>query len=141
MTYELKKINLFSAIKMSLLIHVVLGLVLGLFVGFMILLIGGLANMIPSGTNYDGAQTLPFAAGIFGGFAIMLVYVIFIPVMGVIGTAIVVSLYNLFARLWGGMKLELDNIVVITSAAVSPSTPEIFLDKPGSTSPGGESNV
>jgi hypothetical protein len=131
MTYELKKINLVSALKISLLIHIVIGLVVGLLAGITMLFISSFAGMIPSRGGFNNMQNFPFAFGIFGSFFIMIAYLIMVPVMGVIATAIVVSLYNLFARLWGGLRIELNNIAhiattpAVQAAVVGPSeTPE-----------------
>ena len=126
MTFELKKIDLFSAIKVSFIVHIIIGLLLGLFIGsVMAFVMSFVGQFIP----YDqmGNDGPSFGAiGALGGFFMAFVYAIFISVVnGVIVTGIVVLLYNLIAGWVGGVKLNLQEIPGINvkpSATIAQST-------------------
>jgi hypothetical protein len=135
MIYEIKKINLFSALKIALLIYLLIGFVMGLFVWFMMLIIGNLGKLAPSG-DFDNSLNLPSSFGILGGLAIMVAYTIIIPIMGSIMTAIMIGLYNLFAGLWGGLKLELNSVPVDSSAITAPNSIQFAPQNPQSNQEG-----
>lgn len=114
MVYELKKIDLFGAIKISFFINAVLGLLLGLFIGmFVAFFLGIIGQLMPyDQMNWNGPNLGAF--GIFGGFIIGLFYAVFIAVFnGVILTGIVVLLFNLFAGWLGGIKLTFNEIPAV----------------------------
>ncbi|OQX90937.1 MAG: hypothetical protein B6D58_09195 [candidate division Zixibacteria bacterium 4484_95] len=111
MQFELKKIDLFSAIKISFIVNAVLGLAIGLFAGAILAFFMGFINqMMP----YE--QTFPLTPqfGFLGGFFLSLFYAVFLSVInGVIITGIVVLLYNLIAGWVGGIKLNMLTISTI----------------------------
>jgi hypothetical protein len=108
MQFELKKIDVFSAIKISFIINAILGIAIGLFAGTIFAFVMGFINqMMP----YE--QTFPLSPqlGFLGGILLSLFYAVFLSVVnGVIITGIVVLLYNLIAGWVGGIKLNLPSI-------------------------------
>lgn len=133
MVYELKKIDLFGAIKISFFVNAVIGLLLGLFIGLvMAFFMGIFQQMIPSDQmnfNMPNFGALGFIGGIIVGF----MYAIFIAVFnGIILTGIAVLLFNLFAAWLGGIKLTFNEI-----PAVIKSTMTLAEEKPDQ---GGSSN-
>lgn len=108
MQFELKKIDVFSVIKISFIINAVLGFAIGLFIGTIFAFITGFINqMMPY------KQTFPLSPqfGFLGGIFLSLFYAVFLSVVnGVIITGIVVLLYNLIAGWVGGIKLNLPSI-------------------------------
>jgi hypothetical protein len=104
MRYELKKIDLWSAIKISFMINAIIGLAIGLLIGaFFALIFGVLGNMAPS----DSRDLVNIPLGPLGGFFFGMAYAVIIAVFnGIIMTSIAVILYNLFSGWLGGIKIE-----------------------------------
>ena len=117
MEFELKKIGLWSAVKISFLINALLALLIGLLIGFSLMLIMGFAQqMMPyDQTSWGGPDLM--SLGMFGGFFIGILYAAFIVVVNVIVTAIAVLLYNLFAGWLGGIKFTMHEV----PAVIEPS--------------------
>jgi hypothetical protein len=131
-TYEIKRIGLFSAIKTLFLLGGFSGFVLGL-------LQWGLVNFI-----WWAGQNAPIQPGLFGqpgaeellGEALGAVGIIF-PFFGAIGGAmcgviggfLLTGLYNLAARIWGGLELQLES-----SSAPQPTLP-LGPTRPGEATP------
>lgn len=126
MNFELKKIDFFSAIKISFLINAVIGLLVGLIIGFILMIFIGFAqNLIPYNQMDMGGTDLG-AIGMFGGMLIGLLYAVIIAVgNGIIITGIVVLLYNLFAGWLGGVKLKLEGSALEVVAQPKPTQPSM----------------
>ena len=108
MQFELKKIDIFSAIKISFIINAILGLAIGLFAGAILAFIMGFINQL---MPYQQISPLGPQFGALGGLFLGLFYAVFLSVVnGVIITGIVVLLYNLIADWIGGIKLDLLSI-------------------------------
>ncbi|MCP4580383.1 MAG: hypothetical protein GY839_02100 [candidate division Zixibacteria bacterium] len=125
MNYELKKIDLFSAIKISFLVNAIIGLLVGLLIGLIMMVIMGVAGSVMPYDQMDYGGPDIGAMGMFGGFFIGILYALLIAVgNGIILTGIVVLLYNLFAGWLGGIKLKFDKIPdeTVSQTAVSQST-------------------
>jgi predicted membrane-bound spermidine synthase len=126
MNFELKKIDFFSAIKISFLVHAVIGLVIGLLIGFfMMIFIGLFQNLMPTNQMDFGGPDFG-AFGILGGFFIGMLYAVIIAVVnGIILTGIVVLLYNLFAGWLGGIKFKLEGSALEVIASPQPTPPPV----------------
>jgi len=108
MKFELKKIDLFSAIKISFLINAILGLVVGLCLGiFMTLFYSVFSQLIPYDQIDYSAPAMP-VIGVMSGFFFAVFYMALMAVInGIIITGLVVIMYNLIAGWLGGLKFEL----------------------------------
>jgi len=118
MLWELKKIDLVSALKVSFIINAIIGVIVGLLVGFTMAFIFSLAGQF--GNDFGGFD--PAAMGIFGGFFLGFVYALFIAIgNGIILTSIFVFLYNLIAGWVGGVKLHFKDAQLVQASAPQPS--------------------
>lgn len=121
MQFELKKIDLFSAIKISFIVNAVLGLAIGLFAGAILAFVMGFINQI---MPYEQISPLSPQFGALGGLFLGLFYAVFLSVVnGVIITGIVVLLYNLIAGWIGGIKLDMFSVSGIQIKPATSVTP------------------
>lgn len=104
MNLELKKIDVWSCIKISFILYGIFGLIIGIFYAILLTFLGGILNTF--GGREFGAFSGLFtgAVGIFMAFFLALFY----AVIGAIFTAIFVWLYNVIARAAGGIRLNLE---------------------------------
>ena len=101
MDYEIKRIRIWSAVKVGFVIWGALGFLLGLYMALMMPVMMKLLGAIaPLG---DGAEMIGPAAFI----VFPAVYALMGAVGGTIFTLIFVALYNLMASLLGGIEIEL----------------------------------
>jgi len=92
----LKRVGVLSVGKIMGAIYVVLGL-----------LIGGIVSLFAVlGASFGGREALP---GIVGGVAAIVLLPIFYGILGFLGGIITAALYNVAARLLGGIELEFEN--------------------------------
>jgi fatty acid desaturase len=106
MNFELKKIDLFSAIKISVCINIVIGIIFALLFGSFMAVMFAIMDQLEPG----GSSTPPEFA-MFGGLIFVVIYAIaLIVINGIIIPLITVLLYNFFAGWLGGMKFRLDEI-------------------------------
>lgn len=104
MTYEWKRVDVWSVVKIAFLICGVTGFIVGLFYAIFLTLIGGILDMFGSG-EFENISGL--FSGVFG-FFMAFVLAFFYAVLGSIMAAIMAWLYNLFARFVGGIRLTLE---------------------------------
>ena len=103
MNFELKRVDVWSLVKIVFFLYAIIGLLVGLFYTLIFTLVGGMAGFI------GGENTFPMI-GLFSGIAgffMSFVFAIFYAVFGSIVTAISAGLYNLLAKWIGGVKLSL----------------------------------
>ncbi len=104
MTLEIKRLDVWSCVKVGFILFGILGLIIGIFYGLIISFIGSM--MGPLG----GTEIEPLAGLFSGALGIFMAFfmAIFYAVMGAIATAITAWLYNICARWVGGIVLNLD---------------------------------
>jgi len=121
MEFEIKRINTWSAVKVSFVVYGVLGFLVGIFYGLFIFSLGGLLGSLGSGelapfagmfTSFVGGFFFTIIMGFFLAFVMAVVY-------GVIITAIIVWLYNLFSKWTGGIKVNLEKSVTMVPSSSS----------------------
>lgn len=103
MNFELKRVDVWSVVKIVFFLDAVIGLLVGFFYTLVFSLVGGMAGFL------NGERALPMV-GLFSGlvgFFMSFVLAIFYAVFGAVLTAILVGLYNLLARWLGGFRLSL----------------------------------
>lgn len=103
MTYEIKRFDLLSVFKVSFLIYLVLGFLLGLFYG--LILMKMIASFSPFMENqmFEGMINIS-AAGMF--FMVVFMAVLMAVIWAVL-TVIAAALYNVLTGALGGIKVEL----------------------------------
>ncbi len=121
MEFEIKKINTWSAIKISFVVYGVLGFLVGIFYGLFIFSLGSLLGSL---ANEDFGPLSGMFTSPSGGFFFTLIMGFFLAfvmavVYGVIVTAIIVWLYNLFSKWTGGIKVNLEKTVIMVPASPS----------------------
>jgi hypothetical protein len=124
MKYRLRKIGVWSAVKVSFIINAILGACMGFFMGVIFFFLGALFSQIPELPNGTDVSGLPFMGGIAMVFLLPLFYGFFMAVFnGIIVTAIACWLYNLISNLVGGIEWELDEVKPVTIAAPRAPAP------------------
>lgn len=102
---RIKKIDILSAAKMYAVMGAIIGLIIGVIYGLFTILFG--AMMMGFG------QKEGLAAG-GGSILIGIVMMIAIPIMyaiaGFIGGVIGALIYNIFAKMVGGIEMEVENV-------------------------------
>lgn len=102
MNYEIKKIDIWSVVKISFFIYGIFGLLFGLFYAAMLTMLGGFLSQM--GGEFGFLRGMTGAIGIFGALFMALFY----AVLGAVATAIVTWIYNLLAKGLGGIRFDLE---------------------------------
>ena len=126
MIYEIKRIDVWSCVKIAFILFGILGLLFGIFYALMLsAMLGFLSQMGGEFQSLRGMFT-----GILGIFMIFFL-AIFYAVIGAVVTAILGWLYNLLARGLGGVKflLETEKSNVSTASPQKPESEEGMLGK------------
>ena len=104
MTLEIKRLDVWSCVKVGFILFGILGLIIGILYALMIGFITSLMGPL-GGTDIEPlAGLFSGALGIFMAFFMAIFY----AVMGAVATAITVWLYNISARWVGGIIVNLD---------------------------------
>ena len=116
MTYEIKKIDVWSVVKIAFILSGIFGLLAGLLYAVLLTLVGGILSQL--GGEFEAMQSLTGAVSIFMAFFLALFY----AVIGAVGAAICTLIYNLLARGLGGVKfyLEPEKAKVVIQPAQGP---------------------
>ena len=103
MQYEIKRLDLLSVFKISFLIYLVLGFVIGIFYALI------LTQMLAVFSSFMNDQAFQGIAKLTGpGLIFMaLVLAVFMAVLWSILTVIAAAIYNLLSGAVGGIKVEL----------------------------------
>lgn len=115
MTYEIKKIDVWSVVKIAFILYGIFGLIFGLFYAVMLTMLGGILSQFGPMGGELGEMTGVFtgAVGILMAFFMALFY----AVIGSVFTAIFVWLYNVLAKLTGGIRFNLETERITTAVA------------------------
>lgn len=105
MNFELRKIDVLSAIKVSFFIHLVIGILLGIMIGSLFAFIMSFISQFMPSEELSGFNFGAF--GVFSAFLLVIFYAVFLSAFnGIIITGIFCLLYNLMASWLGGIKVE-----------------------------------
>jgi predicted membrane protein len=119
MTYEIKKIEVWSCVKIAFVLFGVIGLLFGIFYAMILTMVGGILSQM--GSEFESLGGLfTGALGIFMVFFLAILY----AVMGAVVTAILTWIYNLLAKGLGGIKLHLAAEELIAQASPQKSEPD-----------------
>ena len=104
MVYEIRRINIWSVMKVAFVIFAILGLIIGIFYFIFFLFVGQVMEMA---TPDEFGGMTGFFSGFLGFFAIFFL-AIFYAVFGSLMTALFAGIYNLLARGFGGVEVHLE---------------------------------
>ena len=114
---EIKRIDLWSLFKIAFLLYACLGLVVGLFYGLFMIVAGAIESAFSN--EFGDIPGLGFFGGMLGLVMIPLMAVLY----GAIGSVFVTIggfLYNLMAKLGGGLSLQTEVHVAGEQRALPP---------------------
>ncbi len=132
--YELKRIGLFSAIKTLFLLGGLGGFLLGLVQWAALWVMYGVIRGMPETAGFPQAFQLELLLGSIGGAGGILFPISggFIgSIVGVIAAVLLGGLYNIAARMWGGLEFEWEEVKSSTAAMAPVQAPA----KPGEATP------
>jgi len=104
-----KRIGVLSAAKMYSLVGFGIGLIVGVIYGLIVMMFGAAMMMSSTGTSSSGAGAGAGASGFIIGLLIMVGFPILYGAMCFIAGAIGGLIYNVAARIAGGIELELES--------------------------------
>src|SRR4030067_474414 len=120
MNWEIKRIDLWSAIKVSFVANAVLGFILGLFIGLMT---AALSEFLAPFIAMSGQDVEQLSSASGAGMVIFMPFFMafFMAVAyGVIVTGIIVGIYNLVAKFAGGIKVNLEQQALASGPVSQP---------------------
>ena len=102
MTYEVKRIDIWSVVKIAFILCGIFGLLAGILYAIMLTMVGGLLSQI--GGEFGAMRSLTGAIS----FIMVIFLALFYAVAGAVAGAIFGWIYNILARGMGGIKLHLE---------------------------------
>lgn len=102
MTYEIRRIDVWSVVKIAFILGGIFGLLAGILYAMMLAMIGGLLSQMG---EFGAMPGLTGAVGMVTIFFMVLFY----AVVSAVVTAIFTAIYNLLARGMGGVKFHLES--------------------------------
>lgn len=135
MRYELKSLGIWSFVKVSFFLHLVIGFVLGLFYAAMLMMVFAVASSAP----LDEISSLPFDLGAVGPLMMIILPIVMAVGGAVFGTlfgVLVVVVYNLIARMAGGVEFDFEPVILQQVSSNTPtgyqpvSTPKFAVPPP-----------
>lgn len=141
MRYEIKSIGIWAFVKISFFLSLVIGFVFGLFYAAFFSMILAVGSSGPYGDIGD----FPFDPGAIGPILLIVLPIGFAVGSAVINTllgVISIVVYNLIARLTGGLEFELQSVTspvpvsVMPTAPPPPPEPQRYAPPPPPPSPG-----
>jgi hypothetical protein len=129
MTYEIKKIDVWSVVKIAFILYGIFGLIFGLFYAVILTMLGGIISQFGELGGEFGQMTGFFTGAV--GIVMAFFMALFYAVIGAIFTAIFIWLYNVLAKLTGGIRfnLEAEKIAAIAPAEKQEANSEGMLGK------------
>jgi len=127
MVYEIRRINIWSVMKIAFVIFAILGLIIGILYFIFFLFVGQVMEMATP-DEFSGMTGL--FSGFLGFFAVFFL-AIFYAVFGSLMTALFAGIYNLMARGFGGVEVHLEaRTTGPESASGSPPPASPFGSRP-----------
>ncbi len=102
MTYEIRRIDIWSVVKIAFILCGIFGFIAGILYAMMLTMVGGFLSQM--GGEFDAMRGLTGAVSIFMVFFLAVFY----AVLGAVFTAVFAWIYNLLARGLGGVKFHLE---------------------------------
>jgi len=107
MRYEIKSLGIWSFIRVSFFLHLVIGFVFGLFYAALLMMVFAVASSAP----LDEMAGLPFDLQTVGPLLMIILPIVMAVGGAVFGTlfgVLVVAAYNLIVRMVGGIEFDLE---------------------------------
>lgn len=120
MKYELKSIGYWSAIKISFVLNLIIGFIVGVFYALFMGIILSLATQFPMFSEFSGAYGEEPSIGALI-IILPIMFSFMAAVFNTIFVIIAVFIYNMSAKLIGGLEMEFTEIR-IQPVAVSPAS-------------------
>jgi hypothetical protein len=135
-SYVLKKVPLWPVIKISFVLFIILGVIIGIFYAILLSISGIFANALTGGLGELG-----FMKGL--GFVLVPIVAIMYAVFGTISVAVWALIYNLLASIVGGIELTLESTErpATYAAAPPPSHGGPEMPRPAEPQPPGEKTI
>jgi len=119
MTYEIKRFDLLTVFKVSFLVYLVVGFLIGLLYGLILVKMISTFGPLMENELFEGFGEVGFIAAI----TLALFMAVFIAIVWSIITVIAAGIYNVICGWIGGLRLELEAAPdVYSQTAVSPPT-------------------
>ena len=115
MKLELKKISVWAAVKVSFILNLILGFLIGLFMAFFFVLIASLPMRLG---NEESAGLFSAFAGVAAIF-LPFIYAFICAIFNTALAAIMAFAYNLIVKLTGGLEFEFKQVVEIVPVSAS----------------------
>ncbi|MEK7774327.1 MAG: DUF3566 domain-containing protein [Candidatus Zixiibacteriota bacterium] len=106
MRLELKRIDIWSAIKISFCVNIILGFIVGIFYAMFLGLFAGFLSALPGSDEIEGIQMS------FGILILVMpfMFAFFIGIIYTVATALCVALYNFLSKFTGGVEFSFQQI-------------------------------
>jgi hypothetical protein len=120
MIYEVRRVDIWSVVKIAFILCGIFGLLAGILYAFMLTMVGGLLGEL--GGEFGAMRSLTGAVS----FIMVIFLAFFYAVFGAVAAAIFGWIYNILARGLGGIRLNLEQEkakVVLQPAQPSPTEP------------------
>jgi len=101
---RLKRVGVLSVAVTSAAVYVVAGFLVGILFALISMLGSGIAAM----ANQEGAGAVPPFFGLIFGVGAIVILPVFYGFLGFVGGAIAAAIYNLMAKLTGGIEMTLE---------------------------------
>ena len=102
MNYEIRRIDVWSVVKITFILGGIFGLLAGILYAFMLVMVGGFLSQL--GDEFGVMQ------GVTGAVSIIMIFfmALFYAVVGAVVAAIFTWIYNLLAKGMGGIRFHLE---------------------------------
>jgi len=120
MRYEIKSLSVWSFVKVSFFLHLVIGFVFGLFYAAMLMMVFAVASSAP----IDEMAGLPFDLQAVGPLLMIILPIVMAVGGAVFGTlfgVVVIAAYNLIVRMVGGIEFDLEPAALQQVSSITPT--------------------
>jgi len=119
MRYEIKSLGVWSFVKVSFFLHLVIGFVFGLFYAALLMMVFAVASSAPM----DEMAGLPFDLRAIGPLLMIILPIVMAVGGAVFGTlfgVVVIAAYNLIVRMVGGIEFDLEPAALQQASPIPP---------------------
>ncbi len=117
MKYELKRIGIWSAVKITFILSLIMGFIFGIFYALLIFMLTSLPMAMMQDDQMAALQNFGAAAAVILPFFMAF----FMAIINTIFTVIGIAAYNLVARMTGGVEWELAEVAAQPAVTAPPA--------------------